>query len=107
VGNLISNSIKFTDEGGHVDVEINVTETEEDNANSLEISVEDTGVGMSQEKVDEVLAGDAQSEGGTEGETGYGFGLSLVQHLVQKANGQMDLSSELGEGTTFRIALPV
>jgi signal transduction histidine kinase len=107
VGNLISNSIKFTDEGGHVDVEINVTETEEDNANSLEISVEDTGVGMSQEKVDEVLAGDAQSEGGTEGEKGYGFGLSLVQHLVQKANGQMDVSSELGEGTTFRIALPV
>jgi signal transduction histidine kinase len=107
VGNLISNSIKFTDERGHVDVEINVTETEEDNANSLQISVEDTGVGMSQEKVDEVLAGDAQSEGGTEGETGYGFGLSLVQHLVQKANGQMNLSSELGKGTTFRITLPV
>lgn len=107
VGNLISNSIKFTDEGGHVRVEINVTKTEENNANSLEISVEDTGIGMSQEKINEVLAGDAQSEGGTEGETGYGFGLSLVQHLVQKANGQMDVSSELGEGTTFRIVLPI
>lgn len=107
VGNLISNSIKFTDQGGHVNVEINLTETDQDSANSLEIRVEDTGVGMSQEKVDEILAGDAKSEGGTKGETGYGFGLSLVQHLVQKADGEMNLSSTLGEGTTFQIVLPV
>ena len=108
VGNLITNSIKFTDEDGTVNVQITVNETDEEtNDNKLVITVEDTGVGMKEEKVQEILEGQATSEGGTKGEKGYGFGLSLVKHLVDKAQGKMQIESELGEGTRFEIILPV
>ncbi len=73
----------------------------------LNIRVSDTGVGMSDEKIEEILQGEAESEGGTGGEKGYGFGLSLVHHLVQQAEGEIELESEEGKGTEFRITLPV
>lgn len=108
VGNLISNSIKFTDQDGTVDVEVTVRETEEKNVNNtLNIKIEDTGVGMPAEKVEEIMQGGTQTEKGTGGEKGYGFGLALVHHLVQKAEGEMAVTSEEGEGTTFEITLPV
>ncbi|WP_445665522.1 GAF domain-containing sensor histidine kinase [Fodinibius sp. AD559] len=108
VGNLITNSIKFTEEGGEIEVEISITETDEEiKNNELKIKIEDTGVGMEQEKVEEILEGSAKSESGTGGEKGYGFGLSLVHYLVNKADGEMEIDSELGEGTTFKICLPV
>jgi signal transduction histidine kinase len=108
VGNLITNSIKFTDDGGSVEVQISVSRTDEKTQdNELFIMVEDTGVGMKKEKVQEIVQGDATSEGGTKGEKGYGFGMSLVKHLVDKAEGSMKINSELGEGTTFEIVLPV
>ncbi|GAA5522376.1 GAF domain-containing sensor histidine kinase [Aliifodinibius salicampi] len=108
VGNLISNAIKFTEEDDIVDVEIKVEETKEAHKkNNLNIKVEDTGIGMPPEKVKEIMQGTATSEGGTGGEKGYGFGLSLVHHLVQKANGQMQVNSEEGKGTIFVVQLPV
>jgi len=108
VGNLITNSIKFTDEGGKIEVQIRVTETDKEMRNNeLKIKVEDTGVGMKQEKVEEILEGSVKSESGTEGEKGYGFGLSLVYHLVNKADGKMEIDSKLGEGTSFKVHLPV
>lgn len=108
VGNLITNSIKFTEEGGEIEVEISITETNEEiKNNELKIKIEDTGVGMEQEKVEDILEGSAKSESGTGGEKGYGFGLSLVHYLVNKADGEMEIDSELGEGTTFKIYLPV
>lgn len=108
VGNLITNSIKFTDEGGTVHVEITVVKTyREQDYNKLSIKVEDTGVGMSDEKIEEIMEGTAKSEDGTGGEKGYGFGLVLVHHLVQKANGRMEINSEREKGTSFLIQLPV
>jgi signal transduction histidine kinase len=108
VGNLITNSIKFTEEGGRVDVGICVIETDEDEKNNkLMIKVEDTGVGMEADKIEEILEGETTSESGTDEERGYGFGLSLVQHLVDKADGEIEITSEPGKGTSFVINLPV
>lgn len=108
VGNLISNAIKFTEEDDTVDVKVKAEETEETHKkNNLNIKVEDTGIGMTPEKIEEIMQGTATSEGGTGGEKGYGFGLSLVHHLVQKADGQMQVNSEKDKGTTFVIQLPV
>lgn len=107
-GNLISNAIKFTEEGDTVDVEVKVEETKKAHKkNNLNIKVEDTGIGMPPEKVKEIMQGTATSEGGTGGEKGYGFGLSLVYHLVQKADGNIQINSEEGKGTTFVVQLPV
>lgn len=108
VGNLITNSIKFTEEGGNVYVKIKVIGANDDQAfDILSIKVEDTGVGMSEDKVKEVLRGEGDSDGGTKGEKGYGFGLKLVHHLIQKANGELELSSQKSKGTKFLIKLPV
>lgn len=108
VGNLITNSIKFTPSGGTVEVAISVEESEDEwKSNTLKIKVQDTGVGMSRDKIEEILQGKARSQGGTGGEKGYGFGLSLVKHLVDKAGGEMQLTSETGQGTRFEIELPV
>ena len=62
---------------------------------------------MSPAKVEEILSGQAVSEAGTSGENGYGFGLSLVMHLIQKAKGSLDLQSEIGRGTDIEVRLPI
>lgn len=105
VGNLLSNSIKFTPKEGTVKVIIEVDESRSTKA--LKIEVEDSGTGMSEDKILEILSGDAGSQKGTSGEIGYGFGLSLVQHLVAKAKGSIDVVSAEGEGTRFSVTLPV
>lgn len=105
LGNLISNSIKFTQEGGQVKVflgmEIN------DRERTLNFRVKDSGIGMSNEKIEQILNGKAGSSDGTSGEKGYGFGLNLVHQLVTKLNGRMHLKSELGQGVEFELNLPV
>ncbi|MCF0069946.1 GAF domain-containing sensor histidine kinase [Dyadobacter sp. CY261] len=103
-GNLISNSMKFTPHGGDVTVDLRLLI---DLARPiLHISVRDTGVGMSEANIQAILSGNALSTGGTEGEQGFGFGLSLVKHLVDSLGGRINITSEPGVGTNFEISLP-
>lgn len=106
VGNLISNAIKFTDENGDVDVSLEV-ERRPRERNRLYVEVQDSGIGMNEEKIEEIINGAAESDEGTSGEEGYGIGLSLVKHLVNKADGEISVKSEEGEGTIFNVELPV
>lgn len=103
-GNLISNAIKFTPEGGTVTVDLALTGTGKKNL--IQISVSDSGTGMDQQKVEQILSGNAESSGGTQGEKGYGFGLSLVKHLVESLQGSIQIQSLPGKGTRFDIVLP-
>jgi signal transduction histidine kinase len=104
IGNLISNSMKFTQAGGNVTVKLSLRVREF--KNELHITVEDTGVGMNQDKVNQLLAGQGKSTEGTSGEQGYGFGLALVKHLIDSLKGNMYIISKPGGGTTFEIVLP-
>lgn len=104
VGNLISNAIKFTASGGKVDVSLDLID--ENEQRTLKILVADNGKGMSPEEVAALLNGNNQSTLGTVGETGYGFGLVMVKHLVQSLKGKMHIESAIGKGTTFSILLP-
>lgn len=102
-GNLISNAIKFTPNGGKVSVGLDL-----DISNSkynLNIKVQDSGVGISPEKIDIILNGSASSEKGTEGEKGYGFGLQLIKHLINGLNGKLNISSAPGEGSVFEVMI--
>jgi signal transduction histidine kinase len=103
-GNLISNAIKFTAEGGKVSVHLglNLSTTEK----LLTITVTDTGVGLDASVIQQILAGKAQTTTGTGGEKGYGFGLSLVSHLVESLNGLITVNSTPGKGTKFEVTLP-
>jgi signal transduction histidine kinase len=104
IGNLISNSMKFTPAGGSVSVKLSMRLHEFNN--ELHIIVDDTGVGMDEAKIEQILAGQGKSTKGTSGEQGYGFGLALVKHLVDSLKGEMYITSKIGIGTAFEIVLP-
>ncbi|MDF3077626.1 MAG: hypothetical protein K0S09_1515 [Sphingobacteriaceae bacterium] len=103
-GNLISNSIKFTPVGGFVEVNLNLDVDKQPQV--LHISVKDSGVGLTDEKISYILSGDASSTSGTSGEKGYGFGLALVKHLVDSLNGTMSIHSSPNQGAEFEIVIP-
>lgn len=104
VGNLISNSMKFTPAGGSVTVNLGIDF--EAVGHILQIKVEDTGVGMTADKITQILNGKGETTEGTSGEQGYGFGLALVKHLVDNLKGTMQITSQLGNGTVFTVSLP-
>ncbi|MDA9555418.1 GAF domain-containing sensor histidine kinase, partial [Pelobium sp.] len=103
IGNLVSNAMKFTPEGGQISVNLDLIEKE---SKLLKIVVKDSGVGLSQEAADAILKGTATSTNGTSGENGYGFGLALVKHLIDGLKGTLTIQSNPGEGATFEITLP-
>lgn len=107
VGNLISNSIKFTSEGDKVNVELSVVKKGVNALNVLKVAVKDTGIGISQEKIEQIFNNADFTTIGTKGEKGFGFGLSLVTHLVNNANGSIEIYSKVGQGTTFSIEIPI
>lgn len=101
--NLISNAIKYTPNGGHVVVKSSRTDN-----NELLVSVEDTGLGIPQDKQTTVFERfqrviDHESEL----IVGAGIGLALVKDLVEAHGGHVDLESELGRGTKISIVLPI
>lgn len=100
--NLVSNAIKFTPREG----EIIVTTIKKDAF--LEVSVKDSGVGVSEKvKNDLFNIGVNQSSKGTENEKGTGLGLILCKEFVQKHGGQIWVESEPGKGSTFKFTLPL
>ncbi len=103
-GNLISNAIKFTPLNGQVTVELSIVITR---TKQLSIKVMDTGSGMSQDTIHQILYGEQESTQGTSGEKGYGFGLMLVKHLIVKLHGSLNIESVLDKGTTFSVLLPI
>lgn len=103
-GNLISNAIKFTPLKGQVTVELSIVITR---TKQLSIKVSDTGAGMDQDTIHQIIYGEQQSTQGTSGEKGYGFGLMLVKHLIIKLNGSLNIESEPDKGTTFSVLLPI
>jgi signal transduction histidine kinase len=103
-GNLISNAIKFTPDGGSVNVYLDIKNKQ--GKNVLSILVKDTGLGMDDEAVSTILNGSSATTDGTGGEKGYGFGLALVKHLVESLRGTINIYSAPGMGTTFDINLP-
>ncbi len=104
--NLITNAIKFTPKGGEIIIKAH-TLTDENNQKITEITVKDSGVGISPEiqsnlfKITETI-----STKGTENETGTGLGLILCKEFVEKHDGKIWVESEEGKGSIFHFMLP-
>ncbi len=99
--NLISNAIKFTPEGG----EVNIKTIQNDQCCTILVS--DTGIGIDPEMLKGVLNLDSKStRSGTNNEAGTGLGLVLCKEMVEMNNGSLDIESKEGEGTTVKIILP-
>lgn len=102
IRNLVDNAVKFTPEGG----EVNVCTTE--TKDGILISIRDTGVGMSADKIQDIfLLKKEKTTEGTSGEKGTGLGLHLVHELVRQINGSIRVQSQVNEGTAFVVTLPV
>lgn len=102
-GNLISNAIKFTPVDGKITVDLDLS-VEKDKKKLL-IRVQDSGTGMDRDRVDSILQGTSDSKDGTAGEKGYGFGLSLVKHLIDDLHGTLSIVSEPAKGSVFEVRL--
>lgn len=105
LGNLISNAIKFTPQGGNVNISLSLEE--KNYVNNLRAIISDTGKGMTAEQIEGILNGEGQTTQGTSGELGYGFGLPLVKHLIDGLGGVLKIDSELGKYATFEVIIPV
>ncbi len=100
--NLASNAVKFTIKGGMVTIV-----AKQPTANSVEISVSDTGIGMNDEIMDGLFRPDLQtSRKGTDGEPSTGLGLIICKEFIEKHGGKLQVESEEGKGSVFRFTLP-
>ena len=102
IGNLVSNAVRYTPDGGRIDV----IWKHVDNG-SGEIVVSDTGRGIAREHLSRlperfyrVDSSRSRESGGT------GLGLAIVKHVIQRHRGELDVASEVGKGSTFRLVLP-
>jgi len=99
--NLIENAIKFTPEGGRVEVRAR-TDGEE-----VLLEVEDTGIGISEEAQEEIFQAFKQESEGMDREyEGTGLGLSIVRRLAEAHGGSVEADAEKGKGSCFSVRLP-
>ena len=102
VDNLVRNAIQYTPEGGDVTTGLERAD------GSYELVVSDTGIGIPQQDLRRIFerfyrvdVARSRERGGT------GLGLSIVRHAVQRHGGSIEVESLLGEGSTFRVRLPI
>ena len=99
--NLLTNAIKYNRQGGRICVSL------DQNAEFVFTRITDTGVGISHQSLKEVFTRYSQVKTKPLGNTkGLGIGLSLVQEIVKLHQGEIQIESELGKGTTFIVMLP-
>jgi signal transduction histidine kinase len=100
--NLVSNAIKFTPEKGNIT--INAWSMDK----KLYANVEDTGIGISKDHIDEVFKPFIQvGDFATKEQEGTGLGLALVKKLVELHGGEIWVESEINEGSTFTFTIPI
>lgn len=101
--NLLSNAVKFTERDGKIVIGAAVNENK-----SVEVFVKDNGIGMPVEMLGKLFKmGEKVGRKGTEGELSSGLGLLLVKDFVDKLGGDIEVKSEIGIGSEFRITLPI
>jgi signal transduction histidine kinase len=103
LNNLMQNAVKFTDQGS-VSVRIRYLST----TDSIALQVSDTGVGIPKNSLSTIFDPYVQSHATSSQERsgGFGLGLSIVKKNVEQLHGTIDVESELGKGTVFRIIFP-
>ena len=99
VNNLVSNAIKYTDEG---EVRVGITVLN----GWMTLSVSDTGCGMTPEEQQSVFNAFTRLPG-AQGKEGVGLGLTITREIVTLLGGRINVASTKGKGTTFRVCLPV
>ena len=103
--NLLSNSIKFTPEGGKIRLDASVSKEEEGSC-ELRIEIADNGIGIPPEKQNKLFHAFEQAESGTSRKFGgTGLGLAISKRIVELMEGEIWLESELGRGSRFMFTV--
>jgi signal transduction histidine kinase len=100
IRNITQNAVKFTNEGG----EINLMARETDR--HIELDISDNGIGMTQDEVDHLFDFKHRPRRGTKNEKGSGLGLMMSKEFLERFGGFIKTESTVGEGTTFTIFIP-
>lgn len=102
---LISNAIKFTNQGS---ITLLLNKKKIDGKDYVQLSVEDTGIGISEKNIDQIFEPFRQeSEGPNRNFDGIGLGLWIARRIIELLNGAIEVKSEKKKGTIFTISLPV
>ena len=102
LSNFLSNAIKFTPEGGIIHVEANCDHQ------VLRISVEDNGIGIGEDDIENIFTAFAQAQYSEHSHTtGTGLGLSISSQLAELMGGGVHVTSEFGKGSTFWMEIPI
>lgn len=113
VSNLLSNALKFTPEGGQVELKLEIGnweigKFEEPSISQFLISISDTGMGIHPEKLPFIFDPFYQANGSLTGPgEGTGIGLALTRELVKLLGGTISVESEIGKGAIFTVRLPL
>lgn len=100
VRNLVSNAIKFTPEGGAINVDAQIIGDE------YRISIRDNGKGIEEEKQPKIFSIHTQPTFGTNNEKGVGLGLALCKEYIERQGGRIAFESKPGKGSSFYIFIP-
>jgi two-component system sensor histidine kinase/response regulator len=100
VRNFMSNAIKFSPEGGNIEIRMSTQD------GFAKVSVHDHGVGIEPERIDSIFH-KGETTYGTGGEEGSGLGLQLCADFARKNGGDVMVESVLGEGSTFSVLVPL
>ncbi len=102
LSNMLSNAIKFTPANGKIKVSVTIIDS------NLIISVQDSGIGISKENQKKVFSAFEQADGSTTRKYGgTGLGLSISSNLAKLMNGELNLKSDYGQGSTFTLEIPI
>jgi CheY-like chemotaxis protein len=105
VFNLVGNAVKFTEQG-QIEVEVSARPLESGRS-ELTVSVSDTGIGIAPEALATIFNPFQQADTSTARRYGgSGLGLTLSREIAQLMNGRIEVQSEVGRGSTFRVVLP-
>ena len=106
--NLLTNAVKYSDPAKD-SRRVEVRSAQPDDADMLEITIEDNGLGIDSEMMDEVLKMRVRAHENLDDEndvSGHGLGLYLVSEAISDLGGELELESEPGQGTVIRLLLP-
>ncbi len=103
MGNLASNAIRYTPPEGVIEIHWRVR----DNDGCAEFEVRDNGIGIAREHLPRLTERFYRVDGSRSRDTGgTGLGLAIVKHVVQRHGGELDIQSELGKGSSFKLVFP-
>ena len=104
--NLITNAIKYTENGGKINVSLHELASQQDKKQLFELVVEDNGLGMSEEFQKHIFEPFSRvQDSTTSGIQGTGLGMAIMKRIVDLMQGQIELESSLGEGSRFSFSI--